>query len=373
MAKKTFLTDEDEKRFVKKVNGQTPDENGNVEIEIPEGGTTGSGLTTAQINALDGMFKVCAFTKPDVSAEYNAFKTAFGIGGGEEPDVPDVPDVPDEPDAPEKTLTSISAVYSGGDVVVGTAVSTLTGIVVTAHYSDGTSETVTGYTLSGTIVEGSNTITVSYGGKTTIFAVTGVVDTSGEYTMLEYIETPEGQKDAVTSHTLAYINTNFIPTALTSAEYKIACDKYVPPSAHIGGVENWYLPVPRPTQSIIVKNRCGNEASQISFSPVAEQPYVFSAYMNGTDTIVVDGEILGAVPAGTNAPTGELPLFTYQTRNSNPFCGRLYYLKLYEDGALVHDYVPCKNAAGIVGLYDNVESVFLPHSGGAMFIAGPEV
>ena len=44
-----------------------------------------SGLTTAQINALDSMFKVCAFTKADVSAEYTAFKTAFGItdSGGE--------------------------------------------------------------------------------------------------------------------------------------------------------------------------------------------------------------------------------------------------------------------------------------------------
>lgn len=51
-----------------------------------------SGLTTAQINALDGMFKVCAFTKDNVSAEYTEFKTAFGIadsgGGDEEPDEP---------------------------------------------------------------------------------------------------------------------------------------------------------------------------------------------------------------------------------------------------------------------------------------------
>lgn len=42
---------------------------------------TGGGLTTAQINALDNMFKVCAYTK-NVSTEYNAFKTAFGIGTG---------------------------------------------------------------------------------------------------------------------------------------------------------------------------------------------------------------------------------------------------------------------------------------------------
>lgn len=32
----TFLTDEDEKKFVKTVNGIEPDENGNVDFEIPD-------------------------------------------------------------------------------------------------------------------------------------------------------------------------------------------------------------------------------------------------------------------------------------------------------------------------------------------------
>lgn len=72
------------------------------------------------------------------------------------------------------TLTSISATYTGGDVTVGTALTDLTGITVTATYSDGSTANVTDYTLSGTIAEGSNTITVSYGGKTTTFTVTGV-------------------------------------------------------------------------------------------------------------------------------------------------------------------------------------------------------
>ena len=121
-----------------------------------------SGLTTAQVNALDDMFKKCAFTG-NVSAEYTAFKQAFGIesGGGEE-----------EPT--DKTLTSISVTYAGGEVTVGTALTDLTGITVTAHYSDGSTDTITGYTLSGEIVEGKNTIIVSYGGKTTTFMVTGV-------------------------------------------------------------------------------------------------------------------------------------------------------------------------------------------------------
>ena len=149
-----------------------------VQVKLPApdsgGNVDQSGLTTAQIEALHGMFKVCAYDdSKDVSGAYAAFKTAFGITDSGE-DEPDEPVVPDEPDTPEVTLSSISATYSGGDVAVGTAVTALTGIVVTAHYSDGTSATVTGYTLSGTIAEGSNIVTVSYGGKSTTFSVTGV-------------------------------------------------------------------------------------------------------------------------------------------------------------------------------------------------------
>lgn len=132
-------------------------------------------LTAAQVASLNGMFKVCAFSKADISAEYSAFKTAFGIedSGDAEPDTPVEPGV---------TLTNISATYSGGDVAVGTSVNNLTGIVVRAYYSDSTSKIVTGYTLSGEIAEGSNTITVTFQGLTTTITVTGVVesDTSGK-------------------------------------------------------------------------------------------------------------------------------------------------------------------------------------------------
>ena len=119
-------------------------------------------LPTEQINALDGMFKVCAFVPEDVSAQYNAFRAAFGLDSGDT----------------DKTVTGITATYSGGSVAAGTPVSALTGVVVTAHYSDGSSAAVTGYTLSGSVAEGSNTITVSYDEFTTTITVVGVA--SGE-------------------------------------------------------------------------------------------------------------------------------------------------------------------------------------------------
>ena len=114
---------------------------------------------------------------PDQSVNITALEAelaGYGESGGDEPVIPD------EPDEPEVTLSSISATYSGGDVAVGTAVTDLTGIVVTATYSDGSTASVTDYTLSGEIVEGSNTIAVSYGGKTTTFTVTGVAESGGE-------------------------------------------------------------------------------------------------------------------------------------------------------------------------------------------------
>ena len=75
---------------------------------------------------------------------------------------------------PPADLVSISAVYTQGGTVYDNATldSLKTDLVVTAHYDDSTSETVTAYTLSGTLETGTSTITVSYGGKTDTFDVT---------------------------------------------------------------------------------------------------------------------------------------------------------------------------------------------------------
>lgn len=126
-----------------------------------------------QINA-DGTTTPQAYS-PDISAIASQTDTLIANLG-----TTDEPDEPIEPDNPEVTLSSISATYTGGNVLVGTSVNLLTGITVKAHYSDGSTSNVTDYTLSGTIAEGSNTITVSYGGKTTTFTVTGVAESGGE-------------------------------------------------------------------------------------------------------------------------------------------------------------------------------------------------
>lgn len=77
---------------------------------------------------------------------------------------------------PPLNLAYISAVYTqSGEVYDNDSLDSLKAdLVVTAYYTNGTSETLSSsaYTLSGTLVVGTSTITVSYGGKTDEFNVT---------------------------------------------------------------------------------------------------------------------------------------------------------------------------------------------------------
>ena len=77
---------------------------------------------------------------------------------------------------PPANLVSISAVYTQSGTVYDTDSldSLKADLVVTATYDDSTTATVpsTDYVLSGTLAEGTSTITVSYGGKTATFTVT---------------------------------------------------------------------------------------------------------------------------------------------------------------------------------------------------------
>lgn len=74
---------------------------------------------------------------------------------------------------PPAELVSITATYTQSGTVYDTDTldSLKADLVVTANYDNGTSAVVTTYTLSGTLTEGTSTITVSYGGKTATFNV----------------------------------------------------------------------------------------------------------------------------------------------------------------------------------------------------------
>lgn len=116
-----------------------------------EGG--GSGLTADLKAALDQLAQKVAYIDEDGQTYYDALHNAL---------------------YPPASLSSISCVYTQSGTVYDTdSLNDLkSDLVVTAHYDNGTTSVVTNYTLSGTLVAGTSTITVSYGGKTTTFTVT---------------------------------------------------------------------------------------------------------------------------------------------------------------------------------------------------------
>ena len=273
---------------------------------------------------------------------------------------------------PTVRLTSISCVYTQSDVVYNTdsLESLKDDLVVTVYYSDYSTQTVTTYALSGTLTEGTSTITVSYGGKTTTFTVTVTQLLPTGYTKLDYVWTYGNS----TSKPI-YVNTGVIPTANTSFEYKVSRDTLPDATSgnnsggHICSTERYYVPFLRYYQPSgqsprlsLLSNRTGTESDSDSLANIvfADTPMEISAFIDGND-VVLDGTTLYSVMAGGSAPSKQLTLFTYNgvtNLGAYLFVGKLYYMKIYENGTMIREYIPCKNSNNVVGLYDKVNDTF---------------
>ena len=72
-----------------------------------------------------------------------------------------------------------------------------------------------------------------------------------------------------------------------------------------------------------------------------------------------------------------VPIFLFAVNSSRQSMGygacKLRSCKIYNNGILVRDFIPCKNASGVIGLWDDVNSVFYQNAGSGTFISGPEV
>lgn len=151
----------DELPVLSEVTGteQLPIEDGGVAKSVTvdtllAGVKTGQGLTEEIKTALLTIARKVAYIDANGQTYYNALYNAL---------------------YPPATLLSISAVFAQGSHVVydtDTLDSLKQYLTVTGEYDDGTSREVTTYTLSGALVEGTSTITVTASGRTDTFTVT---------------------------------------------------------------------------------------------------------------------------------------------------------------------------------------------------------
>lgn len=189
------------------------------------------------------------------------------------------------------------------------------------------------------------------------------------YTQLEYIQSTGTQ----------WINTGFKPTGNT----KIICDflAYDQSTSQQGvfgsrpGTSGRFtLFTGRSTNALQADydtaQTLANENNAISGVDLTQRVVI-----SMSNDLIVNRTTVKSVTVASFSSTYDLFLFA----NNNigtvqlPAKLKMYSCQIYDNGTLVRDFVPCKNASGAVGLYDTVGAQFYANAGTGSFAAGPEV
>ena len=285
--------------------------------------------------------------------------------------------------AGEVTLSSISASLNLGNDTIYTcnALDDLRPyLTVTGAYSNSSAGTIDAYLcdLSGNMAAGTNTVTVSYEGKT---ATVSVAVTSGiqpplatlpsGYTQLTYIK---GSRDA-------YTVLDVLPNQVSHAKYGVNIESLSKGEKihFLAGSKSYYTKFVQnnsdETKNINAKN-CGNEtfttaaSTQIPYEWALNTDYI----LEGLDSVCVNGVCLDSLSPG-NETTDNTYLHVFGMQGSatvaNKPKAKLYFMRLYDTTHhLLRNLIPCKNSSDVAGLYDTVTGTFYSSQFSTDFTAG---
>lgn len=94
------------------------------------------------------------------------------------------------------------------------------------------------------------------------------------------------------------------------------------------------------------------------------------------NNLIVDGTSIHTFTYETFQSSFNLHLFAVNTNGTVDTAQigvvNLYSCQIYDNGTLVRDFIPCTNASGTAGLWDDVNSVFYTSAGSGSFTAGPD-
>ena len=183
------------------------------------------------------------------------------------------------------------------------------------------------------------------------------------YTQVEYIKATGVQ----------YINTGVLATATTEVDIQYSYETSEIYGMHFLSTVGFYTPFPKPSANHFFSNRLGNE-NGLNIIPEVGHIYTVRAYTN--NTVVIDGVTYTGFTCGAITTTTPLYMFAYA---GNPGSGRhsgtgnIYYCKIYNNGVLVRDFIPCISDTNAIGMYDLVENKFYGNNGTGTFVAGEVV
>jgi len=177
---------------------------------------------------------------------------------------------------------------------------------------------------------------------------------SSGYTELEYIQSSGTQ----------YINTGIAPTSDMKVEISFIPTNGLTEHSIFGSswaVDGFFLMI---YQGKIRFHSGGSVIDAVSCS--AGNRYI----MECTNSYIKINGTSYSISGGANTANNILLLGDMGYNESCRGIGKIEYAKIWADGKLVRNFVPCKNAGGTVGLYDLVEDKFYTNAGSGSFTAG---
>lgn len=281
-------------------------------------------------------------------------------------------------------VTFITAVFTQGSATIHGADSLDTlkqYLTVTAHHSDSTTETVTGYTLTGTLTEGTSTITVSYGGKTTTFNVTvSEAIVPNEYQRVEWISPSTYNTTGLGNS--QYIETGIVPNLNTGIIARIAATSANPERNIFGirqsdtaadnamliqvysastkfGFARWGTAI----QTASYDNDFHDFELTASTAKVDDVSYELAAPISGQTITNVSFRLFGVYRNSSS---------TYAWQSGNP--QKISYFKIMEGATTLREFIPCyRKSDGVIGMWDRVTRAFFVNGGTGTFIKGNDV
>lgn len=187
------------------------------------------------------------------------------------------------------------------------------------------------------------------------------------YQQVEYIENTGKQ----------YIDTNFIPNQDTRIKVKIM-------TKDISGMANKTVFGSRESAnskhySVTMGNGSQNSwwtgygTSNIGTNSYALRDTLYEIEKN-KNVIILNGSVLATNESQTFTCPSNLYLFCMNQSGPKFYSNiELYYCKIWENGVLVRNMIPCKNPSNVVGMYDTVNGVFYTNAGTGTFTAGAEI
>ncbi len=176
------------------------------------------------------------------------------------------------------------------------------------------------------------------------------------YTELVYIKSTGTQ----------WINTGYIPTANTSMKFKIYMDAHSP-SVIIGTNANgnddadWRLF--NAEGKIFWDYNTSRLTGGTLTTKTTYEMEVGNNYVKQNGVQVLSGP---KQTTGTSYPIGIFSSIDWSTARGN-----IYYLKIYENGILVRDFIPAiRNADWVAGMYEKIQGKFYTNEGSGTFSTG---